>query len=306
MVNTFALLVPCFNCATYIESFIENIEKQTKPFDEIIFYDDASSDHTTTIIKNAGYRVIIGNTNQGPSHSRNVLLKNTTCTWVHFHDPDDYLHPDYLLKTSSIASTGLHDVVLCNVDWLYKDQLQKSYNYDHKQLNANPPCYTLENPIGGINGLYSKKKLLEIDGFDESLRTWEDADLHVRLATEKAIFFVIEETLSFSIRREHSASTNQKAAWLNRLKSLQKYPDLSSDPNFIRLVGLEAERAASYLIMYKSLSEAKEAMMLSIQCGNNIPSSNNLPWSVLKKIFHHKILITLRILQLRLAFKHTQ
>ena len=304
--KTYALLVPCYNAASYIISFLDTIDKQSKKYDEILFYDDFSSDETVSILESASYKVIKGNINSGPSHARNMLIQACNCDFIHFHDPDDFMHNDYLLKVSSKAESGDLDVILCNVDWLnYKDySIIISWKYSNYELNQDKIKYTLTHPIGGINGLYSKSILTEVKGFDENLMAWEDSDLHIRLAVANARFLIIEETLCYSIRRKESLSSNQGLAWTYRLRALRSYKKFTFTPEQRTLLGKEAEKVAVQLVPYNhEIEEARNALLFSSECGNTVPSSRKAIWIFLKIIFPLRLIIRIRLLQLRFLLK---
>jgi glycosyltransferase involved in cell wall biosynthesis len=304
--NTYALLVPCYNASGYLENFFFNINKQVKRFDEIIFYDDGSTDNTLQILKSNNFNVIEGHINKGSAYARNELLKQTACSWLHFHDCDDLLHPEYLLKTSKIAEDQKADVILCNVDWqnAVTCQIEISWRYSNEDIQTDPLAYTLSNPIGGINGLYYKEKLIDINGFDTSLRIWEDADLHVRLAAAKAKFYVIEETLSFSLRYGKSASSDQGKGWVYRYQALYKYFQLFQNHPILANIGREAEKTASGLILYNLPNESRLAFGLALKCGISIPTSKSILWKIIKRIVPDSLIIELRIFQLKKAFKN--
>lgn len=303
--NQFALLVPCYNAAKYIDSFIENINSLDKSFDEIIFYDDASTDQTYDILVSKGYQVLRGIENMGPGYARNKLIKACSSNWVHFHDIDDGLKPDYLSKVTSIINKNPDtDVVLCNVDWYDANSkaLLSRWEYSNAELNQNPLAYIISHPIGGINGLYRKLKCVECGSFNTGIRIWEDADFHVSLASHQALFFVLEEVLSFSLRYPISASSNQDNAWLIRLKLLQHYRDQFTDIKVLQQIGIQAQVAASALVLRNKLSEAKIALSLSEKCGVIVPNNTSKVWGIIKSIFPASIRIYLRLIHLKIAF----
>lgn len=302
--NKFALLVPCYNASSFIHEFVENIQKQTKAFDEVVFYDDGSTDDTYIVLQHLGLNVFRDNINKGPSYARNHLSKITRCNWFHFHDIDDLLHPDYLQKTSAIANQNKHEVILCNVDWYDSKggNIIVKWQYSNHYINKNPLNYTISHPIGGINGLYNKETFSAVKGFNQQILLWEDADLHVRLAANDSKFYVIEESLSFAIRYTNSLSANQKKAWLTRLVLLEEYFKLYGEKSNRITIGIEAQKTASSLVIYKEFSAAKSALFLSEKCGIQVPNSNNLIWRVLKLVLPVKIRVNLRILQLKTAF----
>ena len=91
---TCSLLVPCHNAAAHLPRLWETVRAQAKPFDELICYDDASTDRTADVARTLGATVIRGDTNHGAAHARNRLWQAAHGEWVHFHDADDLLDPN--------------------------------------------------------------------------------------------------------------------------------------------------------------------------------------------------------------------
>jgi len=302
--NKFALLVPCYNAEKYIDGFLDNLSKLTQPFDEILFYDDGSTDGTYHLLVSKGLGVIKGDANKGAGYARNELARSCTCEWFHFHDIDDRLASDYLAKTAAITGHPV-DVVLCNVDW-YDAQTNTpilQWTYSNTEINEDPIAYIVTHPIGGINGLYRKSKFLETGGFNTSVRIWEDADMHVNLAAHRARFFVVEEVLSWSLRYENSASSDQVSGWLTRLNLLQEYAEKFSEKSHRQAIGEAAQITASKLIMAQQPVAARQALQLSEQCGVQVPNNQSRIWHLMKAIFPGNIRIALRLVQLKRAFK---
>jgi len=303
--NTYALLVPCYNAEDYIAGFMRNLGELSRSFDEVIFYDDASTDNTLAILSQQGCRVISGEVNRGPGYARNSLVSATGCRWFHFHDIDDRMDRDYLKKTAEIAERNSGtDVILCNVDWYNEggNSVALSWRYSDVQIKANPVSYTISKAIGGINGLYRKEKFLQTGGFNTELRIWEDADIHVRLAAHGAIFHVVEEVLATAIRYTKSASSDQVTGWLNRLSCLQYYFTLFSDQMILREIGVQSQLNASQLILCGEYGQAKKALLLSERCGVQVPDNKTPEWTLLKAIAPSWIRIPLRVAQLKHAF----
>ena len=306
MINKYSLLVPCYNAEDYILSFLDNINKMSVKFDEIIFYDDCSKDETVAILKQNNQNVIISKKNNGPGFARNRLVEACSFDWFHFHDIDDGLDSSYLEKVSGIVETKIDiDVVLCNVNW-YKAQTKAllfSWTYSNELINKNAISYTIANPIGGINGLYRKSKFLTTTGFNTKIRIWEDADVHVRLAANKASFYVIEEVLSYSLRRPSSASENQHLGWVVRLNLLSEYFELFNSKTERTEIGIQAQITASNLLLSGNLTKAKQALQLSELCGIKVPHSNSKLWKIFKIILPKAFRIQLRLIQLQIAFR---
>lgn len=303
---SYAILVPCYNAELFIKGFLENLAQQILPFDEVIFYDDASTDSTYSSLINRGCNVIKGDKNRGPGYARNQLAANCKSQWIHFHDIDDELEPDYLAKVSAIAeSQAAVDVVICNVDWhdAASRQVLLSWTYSNNQINENAVAYTIAHPIGGINGLYRKSKFIEAGSFSTEIRIWEDADLHVKLAASNAKFYIIEEVLCRALRYSDSASANQHNGWLTRLDLLTAYAKNFKGKTEQIEIGRQANLAASNFVLIGDPSAAARALRLSESCGVTVPDNRSTLWRILKAILPAGVRIPLRVFQLRTAFR---
>ena len=125
-----SLLIPCHNAAGHLPRLWETVRAQTRPFNEIICYDDASTDDTAAVAAALGARVISGECNAGPAHARNQLWRAADTEWVHFHDADDLLEPAYHATVAARVNADT-DVVICNARWLRddtRDARQRGYS----------------------------------------------------------------------------------------------------------------------------------------------------------------------------------
>ncbi len=91
-----ALLIPAYNAADHLPRLFQSVDRQTEPFDEVWVYDDCSTDDTAAIAEGYGARVVRGDVNRGCTHGKSILVERTNCEWVHFHDADDLLLPNFV------------------------------------------------------------------------------------------------------------------------------------------------------------------------------------------------------------------
>ncbi len=259
----------------FLPRLFATVAAQSRPFDEIICYDDASSDDTAIVAARLGAKVIRGEQNRGPAYARNVLWRATTADWVHFHDADDLLEPAYHERVSALAA-GEIDVVICSARWIRESDgsTEMEWRYSDTELHAAPLDYLLSHPVGGINGYYRRSVLDRIGGYDESLRIWEDADLHVRLAAAGARFAVAEEILVTALRRAGSISTPAAENWRCRLRALERYAGTLPATSRPALLA-EIDGAARGLLRAGDVTSTQRAVALSRSLGGNPPASAN-------------------------------
>ncbi len=221
-----SLLVPCYNAEPYLTDFMANMSQQTIPFDEVLFYDDASTDNTAELLRKQNFgRVIYGKANRGPSIGRNILLRKSIGTLIHFHDVDDWLEPTFVEQTLATL-TDDWDAVITNIKVIDRETNNVRHIHDYSGLNNNldPTGFFLTHCCYPINGLYRREALEKIGGFRETLSRDEDPDLHIRLAFSGARIFNL--TLPLAINRfgeDTYSSRSYLACWREHLKALKYY-----------------------------------------------------------------------------------
>jgi glycosyltransferase involved in cell wall biosynthesis len=98
------LLIPCYNSSKTLGEVLTGAREQSEPFDEIICYDDNSTDNSAEIAAAFGARVIRAKKNRGASFARTALLHASRSEYVHFHDDDSAIHR----LCSSVAMEALY------------------------------------------------------------------------------------------------------------------------------------------------------------------------------------------------------
>ncbi|WP_316806882.1 glycosyltransferase family A protein [Pedobacter agri] len=261
----FSLLIPCYNAERYIDKFIHEIKTLNQSFDEIIFYNDASTDKTEKILIEKGYDVISGLVNKGPGYARNQLAKAARGEYLHFHDIDDEFNPDFLVLVENSLQNKTPDLILGNADWVDESSRKPiiKWSYNNLEITKNPLAYFIKNPLGVINTIYRRDFFLQINGFNEQINCWEDSDLNIRMAAEASSIAVIDATLAYSIRHNNGISSNQNWCWDCRLKFIEIYlqhylPRLGPEI-FIR----EIKRVQNSYIQDNNLQKVKAILVMN-------------------------------------------
>lgn len=184
---TLALCIPAYNATGFLGRLLAGAGAQTEPFDEIWVYDDASTDGTAELARKLGARVVRGETNAGCSHGKNVLAARCTSTWLHFHDADDALEPNFVATARPwMNRADAPDVVFFNYRTL-EDGTERplgTREFDGAALRTDALAYCLTEQINPFCGLYRREPFLAAGGWDEDYQVLQSEDQagHLRLA----------------------------------------------------------------------------------------------------------------------------
>lgn len=211
MKNRLALAIPAYNAEWCLPRLLESAKKQVIPFDEILVYNDCSKDNTKEIVLAYGAILIDGEVNKGCSFAKNAGLAHTTCNWIHFHDADDNLLPNFTtLAHQWMEKPDCPDVVLFDFEYRDNDtnELLSTSDFKAAELVKDPIRYAILNQINPFCGLYKVEKLRKVGGYDlfPEILYNEDVAFHCKLAIEGFTFNAEKEISIINYRVKNSMS----------------------------------------------------------------------------------------------------
>lgn len=258
-----SVVVPVYNAADHLRETLSSIYNQTYKSIEIIAVDDGSSDDSIDIARSFDGRVIlVQQPNSGPAAARNRGVAEAKGEWIAFLDADDLWVPEKLEKQ-------LH--AMSNREWSYTDSRFMGGVNDGKQdsdLNEKPSGNVIEKLICG-NFISTSSVLLrrnifnEVGGFDENLRSIEDWDLWIRIASRYPISYVPDPLLKYRVH-SISASRSTRKTLPNHLKVIDKA--FSSEGVAAHLGHLKRSAKAKSLSICSQIAEEEKDYSFAFRC----------------------------------------
>lgn len=224
-------VVPAYNAIKYLEKAILSLVNQTEKPDEIIIVDDGSQDNTLELINKLAVKykcikVIEQKKNFGVSIARNVAINRASGDWVLFLDADDECSETLLETYIQEIEKGSFEAIYSSYYQINEVSQIVSEPIVGRSLNSTQGfCDILvRNPIISPSGLLIKRKtLLDLEGFDTSMRLNEDVDLWVRLLDEGCKIKHVEQPLSFIRRHRNNTTSNMTKSHSAEKEILNKY-----------------------------------------------------------------------------------
>ncbi len=209
---TVSVVIPAYNAAWCVRRAIDSVLAQDFRDYELIVVDDGSTDDTPAVLASYGDRIrVLRKSNGGLSSARNAGIDAARGSYVAFLDADDWWLPGKLSR-------------------------QVAFMRSHPELGFTSTTARVEDPQGRLLNLWAcacwqgpfidhlfcanadvagsgsavmvKRSLFEqIGGFDESLRSLEDIDMWMRLASVSN-YGCLDEPLVVILRRPDSMSRN--------------------------------------------------------------------------------------------------
>lgn len=161
--------------AYYLPEALDSVEGQTERFWECIVINDSGQELDLRAFPWA--RVYDTQGPKGAAFARNRGIELAKAPLIAFLDADDILSPRFLeLTMRAYAKTGYY----AYVDWV--SQNKEGMMEIHETPDYRPNDVFAKPSIHSINVLIPKTALQQVGGFDESMHTWEDVDLFMKLA----------------------------------------------------------------------------------------------------------------------------
>ncbi len=233
-----SVVIPVHNGAHFLSEAIESALNQTLRPIEILAVDDASTDNSIRIIEqiksDIPIRIIRRTANGGPGSARNEGFRNALGELIAFLDQDDVWLPNHLEELANPFAN------LPNLGWSYSNvdeideeggliglEILKDFPGQHPKRTLADMLVSDQKILPSAS-LVSKRALIDVGGFDERLRNYENDDLFLRIFRKGYDNFYLGKPLS-KIRIHYSRSAHSPKMIESRMifadKLIEAFPD---------------------------------------------------------------------------------
>lgn len=192
---TVSIIIPVFNGAQFIRGAVESTLNQTFKDFEIIVVDDGSTDNTKAVLEpwiRDGRIFYVYQPNKGLAGARNTGIRHAKGKYLKFLDCDDLLYSQQLEcqvkdlrnELPLVISATSYELEFENKNKIKIDLSLKS-NQLAQFIGGNPcPVHTV---------LVLRSLVVQLGGFDETLKSHEDSDLWLRILMQGGILKKTED-----------------------------------------------------------------------------------------------------------------
>ena len=222
-----SVLIPTYNQARYVSEAIESALVQTYSDYEIVVVDDGSTDGTGAVAEAYIPRVrVIHQENRGESGARNAGLQATSGEYIAFLDGDDVYLPDKLERQVNVLGTHQEVGVAYSDVYLWDTTAGQSQALRLFPGQGAPSGNVLERLVRGnlltIHAALVRRECLETVGFfDETIHTFPDWELWLRLAANYEFFYLPGPVARYRLH-PGMVSRNRQKMWQGALTVRRK------------------------------------------------------------------------------------
>lgn len=201
-------IIPCYNAEIYLAEAIESVLAQTRATDEILVVDDCSTDSSREIASQYPVALLQTPTNSGHATARNIGINAARGEIIAWLDADDYWEPNHLETV-----VGLLDqfpeagVAFSGVRFFGdRDGFWTNFPCDGEPKDVFESC-ARTTVVPAMSAVTRRAELLEVGGFDESVRVAPDFDLWLRMSLTSRFVSTSDITSNY---RWHNAQISSR------------------------------------------------------------------------------------------------
>jgi glycosyltransferase involved in cell wall biosynthesis len=290
-----SLIIPTYNCASYLKRCIISALEQTYDNMEIIVVDDGSTDNTKNIVQSFGDSVhYIYQENRGLAGARNTGIKASKGQYLAFLDADDCFDKENIkVKTSYLEEHP-------QIDWVFSDWDEVDeegnflargsikWSYAKKQLKDRlfEELIYNRNFISPVTIMIKKAAMEKAGYFDPDVICQEDWDLWLRISLKHPAHYIDKVLVHVLIRPDSLSRNFSKWAQGNALIVDKLNNSLPLDfPN--RKRALATLNADKYTYLGRALIQSGKpgkAVIAYLKSIKHLPLQKKIYWRVLVAI----------------------
>ena len=222
-----SVVIPSYNRADLIERSVRSALGQTYEALEVIVVDDASTDHTSTVlaaIADARLRVVRHERNQGQSRTRNRGVQEAKGRYVAFLDSDDEWLPAKIERQLERFADGDSPGVTYTGMWV-DDGSGRHVETARVEGHAFEEFLTLPGPITTTGLMVDTAAVGGELSFDEAIGCAVEGDLLIRISRDHVVGRVAEPLYVRYLHAGEQISRETKCYAGARRQILDKYAD---------------------------------------------------------------------------------
>lgn len=221
-----SIIIPAYNCASYLAETVKSAQQQTYPHFEIIIVNDGSTDNTLEVAQHLAQsdaRIkVLSHSNSKQGKTRNAGVAAASGHYIAFLDGDDLWLPNKLELQIATLDEWSVDLVFSDGFICLNNNLklrEHTFQITQKIFDRNDlELFYLQNQVPTSTVLCTKAAFDKSGGFDEELevQNCEDYLLWVRMLDKGCRFYGLDENLI--LYRVHPTSST--ATRVNQLRPL--------------------------------------------------------------------------------------
>lgn len=196
--KTLSVIIPNYNNSRYLAKCIDSVLSQDYPLEEIVIYDDCSTDDSRTILKEyAGkypnIRLMLPDENKGVSVARDRAIRSCTSEYVTTIDADDFYYDSGKLSremakinSSDVPACAFSQTVFVDEDGIVTGDLTL------RDLQTDFRFKTVTQTIGvyvARDICFPLEAYKEVGGFVSDMKLFEDWDLSLKLLSKCPFYY---------------------------------------------------------------------------------------------------------------------
>lgn len=224
-----SIIIPTYNARRWLSEAIDSALAQTYLNREILVVDDGSTDGTLESLRETyGSRIrYFYKENGGLASARNVGITNARGSYIQFLDSDDIILPQKVAThVSFLEKHSEYGVVYCHSLCFYDGFPDDKFEWWGKDLYRSGEVFSsmIDNGYILAHAALTRRCCFRTVGpFDESLRSCEDWDFWLRLASTGTRFYYLDGSpMSLYRIRPDAMSAHHVVHTLNGIRVLYK------------------------------------------------------------------------------------
>jgi glycosyltransferase involved in cell wall biosynthesis len=258
-VDLVSVIIPSRNRCERLAGAIESVMKQSWSNIEVIVVDDASTDDTPQylagLLNDGGIllKVVRNEIAQGGSGARNQGIALAQGQYVAFLDDDDVWLPEKLTRQIGMMKANPSASAASCSFWVQHSSGKRALKHVVMPRESQQILHT--NHLGGASMcLTTRQMLIDIGGFDATLRSGQDWDLWIRLNDRGRVVVCADPLVSYIYHQGVSITGNLMSKYLGTRRLYFKYR--------IRMTDVTRKHHLNELIFYKKVLNPHQWMSL--------------------------------------------